>query len=121
MARTTLTKTNASGSYPTLPITPGALLVTETAADVANKNQFKCSERDLVLAHNTGATPHTVTVTSKADAHNRTGDIPAYSIPAGEIHQLGPFKSSGWKQTDGFIYLEANHAEIKFSVIQLPQ
>jgi len=95
--------------------------VTMAAADVSNKNQFVASSRDLVIAHNTGGSAHTVTVTSVDDPHyGREGDIDAYSIGAGEIAILGPFRRPGWVQNDGYVYLEANHAEIEFGVAILP-
>lgn len=120
MARTTLTKTVALGSYPTLPITANAADLVETAADVGNKNQFVASGNDLIIAHNTGAGAHTITITSVANQKKRTGDITAYSIGAGEVAIIGPAKIMGWAQADGKIYLEADHAEVKFGVVTLP-
>lgn len=92
-----------------------------TAADATNKEQFVASDKDIVVAHNTGAGARTVTVTSVADAGNsRTGDIAAYSIGAGEYAAFGPFNRQGWMQTNGYIYIEAEHAEVKFGAIKLP-
>lgn len=119
MARQTLTKKTAPGSYPSLPISANALDLAFAAADATNKEQFAASGNDLVIAFNSGASAYTVTVTSVKDEKNRTGDISAYSIGAGEYAVLGPFKSAGWKQTDGNIYLEAENAAVKFAVIAL--
>lgn len=120
MARTTLTKTTACGSYPTLQPAVNTLDLTLTAADTASKNQFAASGNDLIIAQNTGAGAHTVTITSVPNQKNRTGDITAYSIGAGEIAVIGPLKNLGWTQTDRNIYLEANHAEVKFGIVTLP-
>lgn len=121
MPRTNLPKTTAKGAYPTLPIAVNSLDIVFTAADVANKNEFVPSGNDLVLAWNSDAAdPYTATVTSAPDPQNRTGDISAYSIGAGEIAHLGPVRTLGWVQPDGKVYLEANNAAIKFAIIALP-
>lgn len=115
MARTVLTKTVAKGNYQS-----AGTAVTMAAADVGNKNSFPLGSNDLVIAQNSGAAPHTVTISSVADPFGRTGDIAAESMAAGEIRVFGPFTGQGWRQSDGSLYLEANHAEIKFGVISLP-
>jgi hypothetical protein len=118
--RVTLNKTPVLGSLPSLPITAGAATLVETAADASNKNQFPASGNDLVIAHNTGVGSATVTVTSVADAYNRTGNITTYSLDAGDVVILGPFKRHGWAQTDGMIQLEASSSDVKFGVLALP-
>lgn len=118
MARTTLTKTTPLGSYPSLPISADAADVVFTAADVANKNQFKLEQGDVLLAWNGGASPYTVTLTSVADAHKRTGDVATYSLAAGDVGVFGPFEQEGWKQTDGYFYLEASNAAVKFAILK---
>lgn len=120
MARTTLTKTEAPGGYPSLPLTADGIDVTMAAADATNKNQFISTGKELVLAQNTGASAATVTVTSVADAYSRTGDIETYSVDPDEIAVLGPFPVAGWKQSDGMVYLEASSTDIQFGVIVLP-
>ena len=121
MARSTLVKTTAPGNWPTLQPAVNTLDITMAATVVADKTQFVASGKDLVIAQNTGATAHTVTITSVADPKsNRTGDITAYSMDAGELAVFGPFSREGWMQSDGYVYLEANHIEIKFGVITLP-
>lgn len=118
MARQTLNKQIPLGPYPILPVAADALDLTQTVADVVNKEQFVPSGDDLVIAHNTGAAPYTITFTSMADDKNRTGDISAYSLGAGE-HAIFRFKKPGWMQSDGRVYLEASNAAVKWSVIQL--
>lgn len=120
MPRTTLTKKTAPGAYPSLPISANALDLALTAADVANKNQFAPSGNDLILVQNSGASPYTVTLTSAPDPQNRTGDIATYSLDAGEFAVLGPVKTMGWVQADGYVYLEASNASVKFGIIALP-
>lgn len=118
MARVTITKQVPLGAYPTLPVAANALDLTETAADAANKNQFAPSGDDLVIIHNTDVGAQTVTFTSVVDEFKRTGDITTYSVGAGEIAAFR-FKIPGWTQSDGYVYIEASDAGIKFAVIQL--
>lgn len=121
MARQTLSKLTALGSYPVLPLTANSVDLPMTAAIVADKEQFVSTGKDLIVAHNTGAGAHTITITSVADGHTkRTGDVTAYSIGAGEYAVFGPFEKAGWMQSNGKIYLEANDAEVKFGVVALP-
>jgi hypothetical protein len=117
MTRAVLTKTTLKGPFPTLPVTADSLDVTFTAANAANKEEFLPSGNDIVLAWNTdGATPYTFTISSVADPQLRTGDIGPYTLAAGEIAAF-KLKSLGFTQTDGYIYLEASNAAIKFAVI----
>lgn len=113
MARTTLTKTTPVGTR-TDKYTAGAVDLTMTVADTSNKNQFAASGKDLVIAHNTGGAPYTITVN-----HTGTDDIVAYSLGAGEYAVFGPFNLDGWAQTDVKIYLEASNALVKFGVVDL--
>ena len=120
MARTTLTKTTALGAYGDYSVANAADM-TMTAADTSNDNQFVASSKDLVIAHNTGGSAYTVTITSAADpTYGREGDITTYSLGAGEYAVFGPFKRPGWVQSDGYVYLEASNASVKFGVVALP-
>jgi hypothetical protein len=118
MARSSLTPVTPLGSYGTY--SAGAADFVPAAANVSDKNQFTASGNDLVFAHNTNGGAQTVTVTSVADPYGRTGDISTYSIGAGEFAILGPFKTTGWQQTDGKVYLEASSADVKLAVFALP-
>jgi hypothetical protein len=119
MARTTLTAKTAVGSYASYAAANVADF-TMTAADVANKNDVVAAGKQLIFAHNTGASERTITITSSADQYGRTGDVTAYAIQAGEYAVFGPFELSGWVQTDNKMYFESNNAEVKFGVLNLP-
>lgn len=119
MARTNLTKTVALGGYGNYG-TAGIADLTMVTADISNLNQFTANGNDLVIAHNTGASPYTVTITSSPDPFGRTKDIAAYQLDADDYAIFGPFALAGWVQTDGKIYLQANNAAVKFGVVQLP-
>lgn len=119
MPRTTLNKTTPLGGFPILPLAADSIDIVWTAADVGNKNQFKLEAGDIVLAWNTHATTaYTITLTSITDERNRTGDVTAYSLAAGDIGVFGPLEQKGWKQTDGNFYLEASNAAVKFAILR---
>lgn len=111
MPRINLTKTTPLGTR-----SDGcAADLTMEAADASNKNQFAASGKDLVIAHNTGASPYTVTITNLDGADS----ISTYSLAAGEIAIFGPFDLTGWCEADWKIYLEASNAAVKFGVLDL--
>lgn len=128
MARTTLLKTTLNSSYPALPITAlSADLNFQAAsgASGANGNQIAWGDaaRLLLIAINTGVAGRTVTITSKVDPYNRVGDITAYAVAIGAlatpIASAWILERTGFYQSDGMLYLEANHAEIKFACIPI--
>ncbi len=120
MARTDLTSSvhTLLGAYPTLPITANAADVTMTAGDVANLNQFTLAKGDILLAHNTGVSAYTITITSEPDPYGRNGDITTYSIGAGEIAAFGEFELQGWRQSDGKLYLNVSNAAVTLGVLR---
>lgn len=113
-------KTAAKGPFPSLPVSADALDAVFAAADVANKNQWLPTGKDLLIAWNSGASPYTISLTSAADPQGRTGDIAPYSLAAADIAVIGPIGSVGWVQSDGYVYVEASNAAVKFAVISLP-
>lgn len=120
MARVTLTRTTPLGPFPTLQPAALALNLTETAADASNLNQFVLDGPCLIIAHNTGVGARTFTLTSVVDASNRTGDVTAYSVGAGLVAVFKVDASaSGWRQTDGYMYITGSHAEMLFGVVRL--
>lgn len=121
MARTPVALTTPIGSYPLLPLAANAADATQVAADVANLNSipFGNAARLLVIVINTHATTaYTFTATSALDGLNRSGDISAYQLEAADIVPF-IFERSGWRQTDGNLYVAASNAAIKMVAIQL--
>lgn len=115
MARQDLTVTDGTSAYPT-----AGVAVTMTAADTSNKERFVLAGNEVIIVQNTGGSSHTYTVTSTADPQGRTGDISGVTIAAGAIHCIGPLGIPGWRQSvGGYVYLEANHAEVKWGVYRL--
>ncbi len=115
MARQVHTPVVAPGKWPT-----AGVVFTWLAADITNDEEFVLTGRELLLARNVGASPHTITITSVQDPFNRSGDITAESIAASEFRMYGPVDITGWQQPDGNLYFEADNAEVEFAVIRLP-
>lgn len=120
MPRVTLTAIAPLGPYPTLQPAANAMDLAMVAADATNKQQVSLDNGPILLiAQNTGVGARTITITSKVDAQNRTGDITAYSIGASELAVFKIDRTDGWRQTDGYLYFEAEHAEVKFGIVRL--
>lgn len=118
MARGTLPKKRAPGQFGSYAANAADLPM--TAADAVNKNQFVFRPGDTVIAWNSGVVDRTITVNSVALAGTgRTGDIGPYTIGASEHAIIGPFDDhDGFRQSDGYIYVEASHEDVKFGVIE---
>ena len=115
MSRQTLTAAQANGPWPVLA---DAVTVTATAANATDKEQTLLTGRELLIARNSGASSRVCTITSVADPRTkRTGDV-VETVPAGEMRMFGPFDPDGFRQSDGYLYFEAAHADILWSVIR---
>lgn len=88
------------------------------ASDLANGNAFQATGQEILLAQNTDAAPHNMTVTSVPDHLGRTQDIASYSVPANSSAAIEASVMEGWKQADGNIYLATDNALLKFAVIR---
>ena len=97
-ARVLITSQAPVGAYPVTPLTANSADLTFTAGDATNGHYTEIVDgKTYVIAKNTGAGARTVTITSSRDAFNRTGDITAYSLGAGEVSRpFGPFSKAGW-------------------------
>ena len=121
MARTVLAVTDLEGAYPVLPVVADSLDVTWTAGDLANGNRFISTGREILQAHNTHAVNgHTVTIHSVVNEYNRDGDVTTYALAAGEMMAFGPIEIAGWRQADGYIWVNIDDAIVFFSILRLP-
>jgi hypothetical protein len=111
-------QTQQNPFIPTLPVTPGSRHLTFQVCDPSLKNYTPLvSGKTVVHVKNVHATdPKTVTFTSVVDVLNRTGDI-AYSVPAGEVHDFGPFQTAGWSQAGAQLWFEGSSTDITFAVV----
>lgn len=120
MPRVTRTAVSlGAAGYPTLPLTALAADITLTAADATNKEQVLHTDRLVVIARNSGATPRTVTISSIAYL-GRTGDIGPYTVGAGLTAIFGPYPAAGFRQAGGWLFFEASHLDIVFACVLLP-
>jgi hypothetical protein len=121
MARTALAIQQPPGAYPALPLGALAAQLTFAASTgTPNFDGFVSTGREVLVCYNSGGAPATVTVHSVADALQRTGDITSYSVPAGAWAILGPFYQSGWKQSDGTIWVDTSATTLQLAVVRLP-
>jgi hypothetical protein len=119
MARTAVTAQTPKGPYPGT-ISANLLDITFTAADASNANTTAwIGNRMLVVARNSGAGARTLTISSIADSHGRTGDVTAFSMGAGEYAAF-LVERDGWQQADGALYWTAEHAEVLVAVLAVP-
>lgn len=120
MSRQTITPLVLLGSFPALQPAANSMSTALLAEDVTNHTQFKSTGKEILLAFNSDASDHTVTVNSVVDERRRTGDITSYNIVAGQLFAFGAIQVAGWAQSDGNVYLQANSALVKFAVLTLP-
>lgn len=114
MPRVTIAAVALVGGY-----SAAGAVAAETAADASDFNQTTHTGKNFcIIGRNSGVTTRAITITSIADAQqHRTGDI-ADTLLTGERKVWGPFELDGFRQTDGFLYFQAAHAEVMFSVIR---
>jgi hypothetical protein len=119
MARTATAAQTPKGPYPGT-VSANLLDVTFTAADNANGHTTTwAGNRMLVVARNSGAGARTITVTSIADSHGRTGDVSAFSMGAGEYCAF-IVERDGWQQSDNCLYWTAEHSEVLVAILAIP-
>lgn len=92
-----------------------------TAADVALGNEFIWTGSEVLVARNTGAGARNVTFQSVAtNGRQDPFHATAIELAAGEFALFGPFDGRGWRQTDGYVQVSADNAEVTFCVIRMP-
>lgn len=115
MARTALTVQALSGPFPD-PANMDNLVF--TAADVANMNEFVFTGREIIIARNTDASPRNITLTSSKDPQRRLGNV-TKAIAASAFAVFQASDLTGWLQTGGRFWLEADNANVQFAIIRL--
>ena len=98
----------------------GATLTwTETNSTPADGESVVSTGKDLILAFNSSAGALTATITSSADSLGRTRTM-SLAVAAGAYAMFGPFRQTGWQQTDGNIYFSSTATTMKWAVLRLP-
>lgn len=108
-----LTTTNAPGFYSTT-----GTALTMTAGNVGG-DEFAAKSDLILVAHNTGGSTYTITITSVADpVTGRTGNVSAQNIAAGEI-RIFRLTNIGWRAADGNIDITVSNAAVRVGIINL--
>lgn len=109
MPTTALTVTATPGLY-----SQTGQALTMAAGDTANNNHMDVDGTPLFLvAHNSGVSTRTITITSVADdITGRTGDVSAQNIAAGEI-RIFHLSNPGWANDDNEIVVSVSHADVE--------
>ncbi len=117
MPRTALTVVALPTPYVTTgPVDPGL-----TAGDVANGNDFTLTGDEIVIVRNVNVAAKTITITSfSSPITGRVGHITAFSIPAAGIRVFQKFTVAGWRQADGKLYIDVEHADVEIAVVRIP-
>jgi hypothetical protein len=117
-SRSVITNTTATGRHSAAGIT-----LVWTDANPESGNRFVGSSRtgrELLLARNTGGTALTVTVLAATDSLGRRFADQELTIEAGDVSAFGPFASAGWRQSDGYVWVDAPSTNIKLASLLLP-
>lgn len=119
--KTLTTEIKDAVKYPTLPPAGNSLDLVFTAPTVAADGiDFAGTGREVAIVLNSDPTnPYTFTLKSVADSLNRTGDVGAYSLAAGEYAVLIP-PVAGFAQSNGRILITMENVAVKVAVIRLP-
>jgi len=102
------------------------LKVLRTVADVTNQNQFAWTGREILLAFNTGATSHNVSIQSASLGGRAVANVSA-PIAAlgdslgGDVLAWYDFRfGSSWVKTGSIVEFGADNAEVRFAIVRLP-
>lgn len=119
MAETLITPVVSLGKWSTTGVA-----VTMAAADTVNNNYLTAKTHFLLIAHNTGGSPYTITIPSKAfPPSNRTGNVTAQSLAAGEI-RVFELTIQGWGDTansNKLAGIVCSNAAIKLGIYEIEQ
>ena len=115
-ARTAVTPQSPVNVYGT--IGAGAAQITWTACDTVNFNSCVSTGKEILIFQNTDVSSHNVTITSAPDSLGRTKDIATYAVPASATAFFGPIPATGFIQTDGNLYFQADNALVKVGIVR---
>lgn len=97
----------------------GTVDVAQTTAGV-DGDQIALNGKQLLLVQNAHATdPFTFRLSSAADPYGRYNDVGPITLAAADILAFAKFPTVGWKQSDNYLYLDANSTNIQYMVIDM--
>lgn len=113
MPRTTLAVQTAPDVY-----ADDGLVLTFTAADVANGNQFVSNGREVIFVLNADAASRNFTRVSAPDDMGRTEDtVDAIAAGATRMYVMA---MQGWRQSTGHVYINGDHAALLIAIVRMP-
>lgn len=100
------------------PFGATAATIAFTASDATNFERALFTGKESIIWFNSGVTGRLCTVTSVAlPPSNRTGNL-TVTVAAGAYAIFGPLSLDGFRQSDGYIYFQAAHADMLVAVVQ---
>ncbi len=118
MTRVALTPIVLARAFDATPCTT----LSWTAADTSDFNRFRLSGQELLLVRNVhGVTTYSYTLHTVADPFGRTRDMTAHNILAGAVHCLARLPITGFRQSDGYVWISGNNSNIQFAVLDMSQ
>ena len=108
------------GPHVVSPVPANDLDFSRTAGDITNLNSFKATGKELLLVRNDDVAAQTFTIKSVADPFKRVQDITAYSLGISEEAAFWFGDIQGWRQPDGTVFIDPADADLKFSVMRIP-
>lgn len=115
---TRIAETEVAGPYVAADVAQ-MTLKTPTAGATAGNEVIMSSGRCLLIVHNAGGSPGTVSVASSRDPYAREQDIDAFSIPAGDL-AMRVFAPVGWEQTAGGRDLLITPSATTLKIVAIP-
>lgn len=117
MTTTLINSQTPKGPYPGT-VNAGDLALVFAGGDASNGNSFKLTGHEVLLAYNSDASTHHITLTSTADSRGRSADISTYAMLT-LTHMAFSFLSGqeGWIETDGTAHITVDDATVKLAVL----
>jgi hypothetical protein len=87
------------------------------AADPAHGNRYLATGEEFVWAHNGSGSAQTVTVRSAPDSRLGRLQDQVLTLDAGGDGVFGVFRTDGWRQADGYVWVDAASSGVKIAVL----
>ena len=89
-------------------------------AGVVAGDTFRCTGREILIAHNTDSHGQTITITSQpASRTGRLGHITSAVIPADEVRVFQIFPRDGW-EVGGVVHVAVSDVDVFLAVLRAP-
>jgi hypothetical protein len=89
-------------------------------AGVIAGDTFRCTGREILIAHNTDSHGQTITITSQpASRTGRLGHITNAIIPADEVRVFQMFPRDGW-EVGGVVHVAVSDVDVFLAVLRAP-